>query len=104
MTVKITYTSIRPSTDIKFYSGEFWSLPEVISYMKTTYEDTQKLLSTSFEDSEDLLTHVWTEHWDSQTSIEEFWKDTFLQPALVERNNYRIQNGIERTHVIEQVV
>jgi hypothetical protein len=103
MPIKVTATMTRPSTAIKYFGEEFWSLPEVISHVKTTYEDTQKLLSTSFEDSADSLTHVWTEYWDSQTSVEEYWGDTFLNPKIADRNNYRTQNGIDMTYVIEQV-
>ena len=103
MPIKVTATITRPSTAIKYFGEEFWSLPEVISHVKTTYEDTQKLLSTSFEDSADSLTHVWTEYWDSQTSVEEYWGDTFLNPKIADRNNYRTQNGIDMTYVIEQV-
>jgi hypothetical protein len=103
MPIKVTATMTRPSTAIKYFGEEFWSLPEVISHVKTTYEDTQKLLSSSYQDSEDLLSFVWTEYWDSQTSLDEFCSDPFLLPTMVERNNYRTQNGIERTQVIKQV-
>jgi len=103
MPIKVTTTTTRPSTAIKYFGEEFWSLPEVISHVKTTYEDTHKLLSTAFEDSADSLTHVWTEYWDSQTSVEEFWKDSLISPTISARNDYRTQNGIVMTYVIEQV-
>ena len=103
MTVKITYTSTRPAKEIAFYAEEFWSLPEIISHMKTTYEDTGKLLGTSFEDSEDTLTHVWIEYWDSQESIDQFLADTYLNQGMTARTEYRNQNGIVMTSVTEQV-
>ena len=103
MPVKITYTTNRPSKYIAFYGEEFWKLDEIVSYMKATYEDTGKLLYTSFEDSEDTLTHTWIEYWDSQESAEQFWADSFLNQGMVTRSNYRTENNIVMTHVIENI-
>jgi len=103
MTLKVTHTSTRPSTNIAFYGEEFWSLAEIVSYIKQTYEDTGKLLGTAFIVSSDALTHTWIEYWDSQESVDQFESDSFLNQDMNSRTAYRSQNGIELSIVIESV-
>ena len=95
MPIKVTYTTIKPEPNMMFFPEQFWGRPEIVSYIKTTYQDTGKLLATDHSLSTDELTSIWIEYWDSQESCDQYLADEMFVAAINSRTEYRTLNNIQ---------
>jgi quinol monooxygenase YgiN len=97
MPIKVTYTTIKTKEDgpNEFFPEKFWSRPEIVSHIETTYKETEKLLSTDHSLSEDAMTSVWIEYWDSQESCDQYLSDPLFADAIKARIEYRTLHEIQ---------
>ena len=108
MPIKVTYTTTRPSGEVRFSPNNFWKTPEVISHVQTVYENTGKLLFTTNIDlpiggQMPKLTNIWIEYWDSQESIDQYWSDPMFTGDNELKKSYKAANNIVTTITSEEV-
>jgi hypothetical protein len=94
-TYNYTRTATRPNTNVSYYTQS----PETTEYIKVTYKDTGKLVST-IEMSPDGLTETRTYVWASVEDWQEFIVDPVIQNYLMERDSYNASNGIVSAKVV----
>jgi hypothetical protein len=90
MTVIVTTTNTRP-----FPTVNFAALPDnIIGYIKTTYQDTGKLLSIDSEFSDDRLVRTTTLVFSDPAALSDYNHDTTLVAAFTTIRDYNSFNGI----------
>lgn len=96
MTVTITTTNTRVSP-----TNKFAVLPNnIIEYIKTTYQDTGKLLSIDTYYSEDQLIRTTTLVFRDPLASNEYNHDDTLTTAFATVLNYNSTNGISHQRTI----
>ena len=108
MPIKVTYTTTRPSGEVRFSPNDFWKTPEIISYVQTVYENTGKLLFTTNIDlppggEMPKLTNIWIEYWDSQESVDQYWSDPMFTGDNELKKSYKAANNIVTTINVEHI-
>lgn len=100
MSVKLTRTFTRPSTDVSFWAAS----PETKAAINSAYVETGKLLSVTRHVPEPTsLTQVIEYVFASVEALDEFATDPALFAVVQERDTHNETHGITNTHVVEQI-
>ena len=101
MSLKITNTFTRPSTDVAFHISGV--ADTFITHVLDTYKNTGKLLDLVTDVSADgkVLTTVWT--WADQASYDEYRNDAQVVAFRTSRDAHNSANGITVTQNTETV-
>jgi hypothetical protein len=96
MTVTVITTNTRSTS-----TTTFAVLPDNIAeYIKTTYQDTGKLLSIDSHYSEDQLIRTTTLVFNNPVELHDYNYDTILTTAFATIRNYNSINGISHQRTI----
>jgi hypothetical protein len=101
MSLKITNTFTRPSTDVAFHISNV--ADTFITHVLDTYKNTGKLLDIATDVSADgkVLTTNWT--WADQAAYDEYFADPQVVAFLANRDAHNSANGIVATRTTATV-
>ena len=77
---------------------------EVVSYMKTNYDDTGKRTSFSVSSSDDGLVLTYTSIFKDEASKNKFLADSTIKTESTRRNTINASNGIVKEVTVDEEV